>query len=248
MKLTKTFILLFYPVFIICCSSDNGDSNPIKEETANPPEEQVLIPDPLAATLIFPVDNTECNEGEIENDTNSKVTFEWDLAENTDSYEIRIRNLNTYNTQTEQTTSNSISISILRGTPYEWYVISKAEGTTKTVTSEVWQFYNEGNGNESYAPFPATLTYPLNGAVIEYGDDRLELQWEGNDLDNDILEYEVFFGVEEVPSNSAVITSETKYYFWSSTFTLGTTFYWRVKTTDSQGNSSLSQTFSCVVN
>ncbi|MEH6682536.1 MAG: hypothetical protein V7724_18490 [Sediminicola sp.] len=248
MKIINNYLLVCFYIFFSACSSDDGSPELPREEVPNPPKEEIIIPDPSPAFLVFPKDNTECNEGEIESDTTSIVTFEWNFAENTDSYEIRLINLSNYEVQIEQSTTNTLSLSILRGTPYEWYVISKANGTPKTVTSEAWQFYNAGPANESYTPFPATLIYPENGAVKKYSQDRLALKWEGLDLDNDIVEYEVYFGIEEAPVDLLIATSNTEHHFWSTNLTFGTTYYWRIKTIDLHGNSSMSQIFSCVVN
>ena len=82
--------LMLIGMFLISCggggsgSSDNGP-------------DPVPVPAPLAATLIFPDNNTECNEGEVVNDTQSRVTFQWNASQNTDSYEVNLKNLNTNN-------------------------------------------------------------------------------------------------------------------------------------------------------
>jgi len=62
------------------------------DDTTSEPEP--VMP-PLATTLIFPENNTECNEGEIISDTESRVTFRWNASEFTDSYIVHLTNLNT---------------------------------------------------------------------------------------------------------------------------------------------------------
>ncbi len=70
-------------IIIFSCSKD-------EEETAI-----VTIDPPSAATLIFPVNNTECNEGIVISDTETDVLFQWEEAANASSYVLEITNLNT---------------------------------------------------------------------------------------------------------------------------------------------------------
>ena len=108
--------------------------------------------------------------------------------------------------------------------------------------------YNAGIGTNSYAPFPAELVYPPDGGVIEYGADALEVRWIGNDVDNDIMEYELFFGTQETFKYPILTTTDTSFWFWNSEHTVGTRFYWKVKIIDSEGNSSVSSLNSFIVN
>lgn len=240
MRLFFTVMIFVATTYIVGCSSDSDiqDSEP---ETHPEKEIEEPIPTPSAAQLIFPLDNTECIEGEIENDQFSKVKFEWSTSENTDSYNLGIRNLKTNRTTQEKTTENSLIISISRGTPYEWYVISTAEGTNETSLSERWQFYNAGSGEVLYAPNPAKLVYPEDKSIKVYSQDDTRLRWKGYDLDGDILEYEVYFGIENQPTVPIAVISDTIYERMLNKEDIGKTFYWKIRTIDSHGNSSMSQ-------
>ena len=117
---------------IVSCSKD-------EEETA-----MVTIDPPTAATLMFPENNTECNEGVIISDTETDVLFKWEEAANASSYVLQITNLNAGTSRNISTMSTEFLIRILRGTPYSWSVKSKSGTSTATAESEVWKFYNAG--------------------------------------------------------------------------------------------------------
>lgn len=224
MKIIKSYYI-FIALIIVSCSRGSDEPTP--------------APDPEAAILIFPEKDKECTQGTVKNDTQSDVTFEWNAAKNANSYEVNLRNLNTNTSTTVNSTTNSVTITILRGTPYEWYVVSKASGTTVTATSEKWKFYNEGPGIENYAPFPADVVSPKRGAQVE-NSGTVTLEWTGSDVDNDIEDYEVFFGTVSPPTSSLVETANTS---TSTSINAGTTYYWRVVTSDMVGNTSTSETF-----
>ncbi|MDO6491966.1 MULTISPECIES: hypothetical protein [unclassified Cellulophaga] len=197
------------------------------------------ITTPKATTLVFPENNTECNEGAIISDTRSSVEFSWSAAADTDSYEINIKNLATGNSSSKTVTTTSDAITIDRGTPYEWFIVSKANGTTETATSATWKFYNQGVGTENYAPFPADVISPNRGATIATTT-TVSLKWSGEDVDDDIVDYEILFGTNNTPTTSIGVTTETTL---DATVTANTVYYWKVITKDSQDNTSSSEVF-----
>lgn len=232
------FILSTLIVLIIssCSSSSSGG-----DDTPTPPPPPMATPPPSATTLIFPEDDTECNTGEVVNDTQSNVTFEWNLSENTDSYEVNLLNLNTNASTVSEVTTNQASIVIDRGTPYEWFVVSKASGTNDTATSLRFRFYNEGLGVENYAPFPAEAVNPARGANISATTTSINLEWVTSDIDDDIQGYEILLDTNANPTNSIGVTTAAN--LDNVAVSSGNTYYWRVITTDEAGNTSTSETF-----
>jgi hypothetical protein len=218
--------------FLIISCGGSGGSDP-------EPEPPVVIPPPSAATLIFPDNNTECNEGTVISDNQSSVTFRWTDAQNADSYQLTVRNLNNNTSASSTANSNSATVTLLRGTPYEWFVVSRAVGTNETGTSSTWRFYNQGPGIENYAPFPASVVAPARGSTVGAGA-NITLEWEGGDIDNDILEYEVYLDNNETPVTLAGTTSDTSL---EVSLTSGLTYYWQVITRDQEGNTSRSEIF-----
>ena len=232
MKITsRVFSVLTLFLLTACGGNSSGEDTP-------PP---LVVAAPSATTLVFPEDNTECNEGVISetDETKSAVTFQWNASENTDTYEVNLRNINTNTTTKTNSSSEDATITIDRGTPYEWFVISKANGTNETASSAKAKFYNQGPGIENYAPFPAEAVNPVRGSTIPSAT-SVNLQWATSDIDDDIVGYAVFFGTETDPTTEIGSTEESNL---DAAIASGETYYWRVVTTDSQNNTSTSEIF-----
>jgi len=204
-----------------------------------PPED--IIEDPTAVNLIFPENNTECNEGIILSDTESKVTFRWDASEHTDSYELVLTNTIAKETNSYDAESNSKEITLERGTNYEWLVISKSEKSLVTTSSDTFQFFNAGPGVVNHVPFSAVALSPENNADVSATNGKISLQWEASDVDDDIKDYEIFFGTVKDQLESVGITDSSNF---ELDVTSGTSYFWMVKTNDETNNSANSETFS----
>lgn len=239
MKRNKNILILLLMAMITACSSSSGgggDDNPMSGNDDDPPP-----PNPTAAALIFPEDDSECNTGAVVSDTETNVTFEWSASQNTDSYQLNILNLDTNNSTTTTVSGTEATVLIERATPYEWFVVSSASGTNSTATSERWRFYNEGLGVENYAPFPAEAVAPQRGINLSASTTAISLEWNASDVDDDITSYEVFLDTSENPTTSLGTFSEAT--IADVAVTSGNTYYWKVTTFDSAGNSSTSEIF-----
>lgn len=198
---------------------------------------------PAKANLVAPAQNQACTTGTIISDTQSSIQFSWQSAANATSYEITIKNLldNTVITQTNS--SNSISVTLNRNTPYAWYITSKSSKTSTTAKSDTWKFYNAGLGVLNYAPFPAEIKKPTMYQVITLSapatSATLSLEWAGSDVDNDISKYDVYWGTSKTEANGFYRTglnpTQTS---TTAVCNINTTYYWKVITTDLAGNSS----------
>ena len=229
----KKIIPLFLVLSIIAVScSKEEDENTI-----------VAIDLPTAAMLIFPNNNTECNEGVIVSDTETDVLFKWGETANTSSYILTITNLNDATSREIKTNSNEFLIRVLRGTPYSWIVKSKASIGSETADSETWKFYNAGLPEESHPPFPAEAISPQIGSSIDEGE--VTLQWEATDVDNDIVSYTVLLDNANSPDTEVGKPTANSL---KVTVTSGLVYYWKIITTDVRGNESHSQTFQFRVN
>ncbi len=215
-----SFILIV--LLIISCSKDDGGN-----------------PNPEAASLIFPDNNQECNQGVDVSQTQSTVTFRWTESAKTDSYDVFLKNLNTQSTTSRSSLVNELDITINKGTPYSWYVVSKKINILETAQSETWKFYNAGDPIASYAPFPADLVSPAMGSILT-GITSQSLSWSGSDIDNDIVSYDVYFDTVNPPTMLEANTASTNI---NVTVAAVNTYYWRVVTKDSQGNNSQSEIF-----
>ncbi|MER3376168.1 MAG: hypothetical protein RIM83_16125 [Allomuricauda sp.] len=199
-------------------------------------------PVPEGAALVFPEENSECTTGVSINETLSQVTFQWMASSNTDRYSLSVVNLDTNVPQTVSTAATSASLSIAKGTPFAWSVTSISSNSDQTATSETWLFYNAGF-ETTYAPFPAQLVNPVSGSTVQKDlANEVLLEWQGADVDNDIVSFEVFFSDENPPTTSmGTVDPETMEF--SVTVNSDTVYYWSVITTDLEGNRSDSGVF-----
>lgn len=234
MEALKHILLFTAVITILSCGSGGGDNT-----------DPMPVDPPTAASLLFPLNNSECTEGTNITPTQSTISFDWSDSNNTDSYQLVLKNLNSQTSQNYTSTLSDIDITLPRGVPFSWYVISKANGTTQTAQSPTWKFYNAGEATTSYAPFPAELITPVMGTAFESNATSVKLVWNGNDVDDDISEFEVLFGTDNPPSTSKGTTASSN---MTVTISTGNTYFWRVITKDGQNNSSNSDIFQFKVN
>ncbi len=225
---------VLFIIYICClqysCSPDDTVSN-----------DPVVIINPSIANLIFPYQNSLCNEGSNLTPTTSTVLFEWSASINTNSYTLVLKNLLTGAITTRQAQGTEISVVIERATPFEWYVISNSVLTTTTAKSATWKFYNASDGVQSYAPFPAEAVSPEMAEVIETTATEITLDWSSSDIDNDIVSYDLYFGTDTIP---AIYSSGlTESMLNNVAINTNTIYYWKIITKDSKGNTSDSGVF-----
>ncbi|MGB0779492.1 MAG: hypothetical protein ACPGO4_05215 [Flavobacteriaceae bacterium] len=197
------------------------------------------IPAPGAAILVAPANNNNCTTAQIVDSAQSQVNFEWQAAENTDSYELVVQNMNTNSTRNFSTTFTSKSILLSRASSYHWRVISSAEITSETTTSEEWSFYLEGEASEEGLPFPAQLLAPENNATVNAA--SVTLSWSGGHPEGATLRYQVYLG--SLATNlSAVGEAQTQ-----STYTFEAAaqqrYFWKIQSLQANGDSSDSVVF-----
>ena len=240
MKKKYTSIILTALLAVACSSSGGGDPDPNPNPNPNPDP----VAAPSAATLVFPEDDSECTEGEVLSDVTSRVDFMWNASQNTDSYEVSLKDLNTGTISTFTSNTNNKLINLIRGNPYEWFVISKRNGTNATASSQVWRFFNAGPGVANYAPFPAEAVNPARGANLD-PTTNVTLEWSATDVDEDIVDFDVYLGT--MPDALQLLDTTTDNTL-DADVASGTTYYWQVVTKDSAGNTSTSEIFQFRVN
>jgi hypothetical protein len=229
MKNTTSFLIIgFFTLLVLSCGG--GGDNPNTEEPVVPPSKAVLI---------FPENNTECNEGTVISNTESNVTFRWNPSDNTDRYTLTVRNLIEGTTQSVNSDINQQTLTIKRATPFSWSVVSRSNATTETAASDTWKFYNAGSATDNYAPFPAELVSPKMGSTVNNGD--VLLSWIGEDIDDDLLNYDIFLDTTNPPQ--AKIFSESTATSIIAETESNTVYYWYVLSRDAKNNTSTSEIF-----
>lgn len=218
-------ILWVFTFFFGCGKGDDG-----------PP------PSPEGALLVFPEQNSECNTGIDISTSESQVTFQWQVAANTDRYSLTVVNLISNTPQTISTAGSSAALTIAKGAPFSWSVLSSNSASDETATSESWLFYNAG-AQTTYAPFPAQINSPQPGSTAQADiNNQIVLSWTGADVEDDIERFEVYLA-EVNPPEQLLTTTNSETQQATTNVVSGTTYYWRVVTIDAAGNSSDSGIF-----
>ena len=234
----KVFLkyFVFVSLFIISCGG-GGDGG--SDDVITPPV-QTINP-PSVATLNSPANNKVCEEGTSLSETESSVNFKWTAGNNTDSYDLRITNLNSNQVinQTNITSANN-AVTLNKGTPYSWKITSKRNGTSETAESSTWKFYLSSDGISNYPPYPSTLLSPLSAHSFSSDTSSVELSWEGLHPENLTLTYDLYIdttdGLQDPILSNQNLSAKSKSVQVSS----GKNYYWRVKAKDTNNNSSYS--------
>ncbi|MEJ2881546.1 hypothetical protein [Pedobacter sp. GR22-6] len=225
---TSKYFIIALLASLAACKKNDQSVKPEATSTAIPGQ----------VTLLYPEHNSVHPNPQALNGK-SRVNFRWTPSPGTDYYELKIQssyNGNIMHTATDQT---SLSVDLTINDSYTWFVVSKSAGSAKQTESYTYRFYNSGLNSTYHSPFPAQLQSPADGAQIT--NEAINLCWEGMDVDEDIKSYDLFFGTDATPllyqrqlTERNILLNELK---------SGQTYYWRIKTIDSQGFESLSECY-----
>ncbi|SOD12041.1 hypothetical protein [Pedobacter xixiisoli] len=212
----KLFYILILSVFVFSCKKDSGDDEKI--------------------ALVSPAKGELCTSGRIVSSTSSTVMFKWAPISGGRDYQITFKNLALGTTESKFIDGSGVyEHALLRNTPYSWQVTAVASNG-KTIASETWNFHNATQGDISFAPYAAELISPKKNAILAQGTTKVTLIWKGSDEENDIEEYEVYFGKTITPS----FYQNTKETVIDIPIEAGSTYYWKILTKDKKGNISYS--------
>ncbi len=201
------------------------------------------IPDPEAVNLIAPVNLNSCTTASRVNDSESQVDFQWTAALNADNYELFVQNMLTQERFDTSTALQKSSLILPSGAPYVWYVRSKSTLTPNTTDSVKWQFYLEGTTVATHFPFPAILKSPEDESEISLSaQGTFVFEWVGNDLDNDIVSYDLYLSTD--PDQLTLMKKEISTSQTPLDLNPNTLYYWQVLTRDQKQNQSFSEIFS----
>lgn len=166
------------------------------------------------------------------------INFGWEEAQNTDSYEVFVRNSITQTEQKKSADLTSTTFTLDRGAPYSWWVVSSSDASAVDTKSKVWSFYLEGIQQETFLPFSAQLNNPQDEQEVMLSSGEINLQWTGSDLDNDIAYYQVYIGTGAAQMSLVQDNQITSSY--SALLDVGQTYFWQIITIDQRGNKSQS--------
>lgn len=221
-KIFFTSIYLLSLIMISCGGGGDDNGGGGNGPVDPPPTPQK----PQKAVLSKPENNTECLEVDA-------VKFEWNTAQNTTSYTLNVKNLTTNEISTTTTTSTSAEITLGKGFPYSWQIIS-TNSTSFVAESDKWKFYLSGEPLKNHAPFPAEIVAPSPGASLNTG--SVQLSWTFSDIDsNDTHSFDIYIDKEDASTLLARNWGATKR---TISLTDPGTYYWRIVTKDNHGASS----------
>ena len=239
-NLLKYFSFLF-TLTLISCGGGGGDDGGGSGGGGGGP----VVNPPGKSTLTAPANSETCETGTSVSATQSEVTFTWTASSDTNTYDLKITNLNTSVVINRTAlTSTSTKVTLDKGVPYSWNITSKSTASTTSTASDTWKFYLLGPGIVNYAPFPADLKTPTSGSTVTRdGDGKVTFTWDGSDPDGDSLNYTLYVdatdGKQTPPTAQTDLTVKTL----AVALDAATTYYWRVKTSDGT-NSSYSIVYS----
>ena len=221
MKLRYTLIGIVTTLLLQSCGGGDPAPTPVPE-----------IKTPGKSLLISPANARTCEEGTNSTATQSTVAFSWNSAADTESYDLKITNLNNQEVVTQSgITSTNTTATLTRGIPYSWTITSKNKGAA-TTESDTWKFYLAGVGVNNYAPFPAAAINPLPGASVTPINGKITLSWDTSDVDGGTLTHTLYFDTVDGKQTPLVantnLTVKTKEVDVAS----NTVYYWKVATSD----------------
>ncbi len=231
MKKISKYSILIISIFLLSCDCDCMDDLVYSPE--KPPSEFQSIASPGSSDLIAPAANSSCIVGSSVDAFTSNVTFQWSDSNNTDSYDLTYTNLLTNDVKTKTgIKTNSTTILLFKRVPYSWSVKS-IKSNSKTANSGTNKFYLAGSSIVTNVPLGAILSTPTTSSG------KTTLSWTGNDPDaGDVLTYTLY--VDKVDGKQTPVMSAISSSSVQITLDTGSTYFWRVKTTDQANNSSFS--------
>ena len=233
-NILKYFSFLFTLTLIIGCGGGGGD-----EGGGDTGGGDVTVNPPAKSTLSAPANNKTCETGTSVSSTQSDVDFTWGVSADTDSYDLKITDLNS-NVATNKTglTTTSTKVTLDKGVPYSWFVTSKSTKSSVTTPSDTWKFYLAGTGVANYAPFPADLKAPSSGSTVKRTDGKATFTWEGSDPDSgDTLTYTLYVDTTDGKQTPASAQTDLSVLTLDVALDAATTYYWRVKSSDGTNSS-----------
>jgi hypothetical protein len=226
--LKYTSLLLFTLAFLVSCDCDCEDDIVVGSVVGT------LVGAPGSPSLTAPLNNNSCEIGSIVDAFTSAVTFSWSATSETDTYNLTYTNLATNSTMTKTAIKGtSTSIVLFRGITYAWSVQSVNSSSKRGASSGTAKFYLQGNPSFNNVPLAAVLATPDSSGG------NVTLTWTGKDPDAaDTLSYTLY--VDKVDGKQSPVSSGLTTASTNLDLTAGNTYFWRVKSTDQNNNSSFS--------
>ncbi len=251
----KIFLIIGLVSLTVACGGGGDDSPPPPVD----PDPPVVVNPPAAANLTFPANGEVCaiaknltgNDGDT--DRTYTIEFAWtgDATTSTNvKYTLTLTNTDNNTSADFEVTASSSNVTldvtgIIPGGDYSWQVVASKDGTSETTASATQTFTAAGVAEVSFAPNTATPVNPSRNQVLASSTTSVTLEWTGSDQNNDIKEYDVYFGEANPPTDMVTVDKDVTTRAVNTT--ANTIYYWRVITRDDVGNTSSSAIFQFTV-
>lgn len=194
------------------------------------------VPPPGKPILLAPAQNEVCTQGIVVSATQSTISLKWTAPTSAGNYEVNIKNLEDGTIITQTTVNTQLDVALKRNTPYSWSITSKSTDNNTATKSDIWKFYNSGPAIVNYAPFPAEIVAPEMNQAVAVLNGKITLSWNGSDVDNDTVNYDVY--LSDLPSPALLQSKVLENTLKDVAVSAGKTYYWKIITRDSKGNTS----------
>ncbi len=221
MKITGLFLLI--AVFFLGCSS-GGDE--IQHEDPMPNTA------PSVPLLTYPTNELLCTEFELD--------FAWQAASDADgdpiSYTLQIASDQQFNNIIGEKTVLGTSELVLleKGETFYWRVRANDDQSNSSQFTAPWKFYTIAEAVENHLPYLPELLQPLMGATVS--GNTTVLSWEVGDIDDDILSYDLYFGLTADPP---LFQEDLDTNSYEASLEPDNTYYWKIVAYDGQGGVSI---------
>jgi hypothetical protein len=224
----KIWTLIIVILFLFSCSS-KSDDEPNPATINNAPNKPIIS---------APSNNLLC--------INNVVQFQWEAAIDIDgdmvSYQLQLATNNQFTEDVENSSSTSktsYELSLNKGTIYYWRVKAIDVKGLSSEFSNTFQFYTEGDGVINHLPFAPNVVTPKLNQNIQAT--TAQLDWNANDVDNDKLTFDVYFGTVNPPTNKVSENQSAKTF--NVTLNSSTSYYWKIVVNDGNGGIVIGQTW-----
>jgi len=200
--------------------------------------------EPGTPSLSFPLNEETCQEGTSLNDSQSSLEFRWSSAANVETYRLSVTNLNNNQRETLETTGTSLSVTLLKATPYSWNITAIGEEGSQNSNSSTWRFYLAGSGVTNYAPFPSEILAPRSGTSVTPVEGNITLNWNGSDVDGDLDYYEIYLDTTDASTFLKQVDAVNANTSTSIAVDSNSGYSWKIIAVDTNGNKSNSGVYS----
>ncbi len=221
----KKFVYIVISTIVVCSCGGGGNDDP-------PPLENKA---PTTPTLTAPSNNLLCVNNELDFIWNESTDPEGDVI----SYQIEVAKDNQFSVITHNLNASSTSQSIIleKGVAYYWRVKAMDNKSAESSYSSTFQLYTEGEGIINHLPFTPVLVKPVLNSTEQNASTTLE--WTANDVDNDPLRYDVYFGVENPPVTK--VSENQTGNSLNVNLSTATDYFWKVVVKDDHGGKTIGQ-------